>query len=95
MLEKSAKYPAYECTDESVMTRKATVVLSYEQILEVASIFYYVNKALASLPRWLGGIKLSDRARALHKSIHDAAINCALSLEEMHRFEKEGGSKNA
>jgi hypothetical protein len=31
---------------------------------------------------------LTESVRALHKAIHDSAINCALSLEERERNER-------
>lgn len=89
MIEKKVNYPAYQARNEKVLAMKATVYFDAEQILEIANIFYYVNLVLAKLPRFLGGIKLPEKQRALHKSIHDAAVNCVLSLEEHERCEKE------
>lgn len=91
MIEKAGKYPAYVNENEKLKSHKALVSLDYEQILEIACVFYYVNVVLAKIPRWLGGIRLTERARALHKSIHDAAVNCCMSLEEADRYEREGG----
>jgi hypothetical protein len=94
MIEKKKKYPAYESSNEHVKTRKALLTLDYEQILEIANVFFYVNKTVTSIPKIFGGIRLDEAKRALHKSVHDAAVNCALSLEEMDRYERESGGKN-
>ena len=89
MIEKKVNYPACQARNEKVLAMKATVYFDAEQILEIANVFYYVNLVQAKLPGFLGGIKLSEAKRALHKSIHDAAVNCVLSLEEYERCEKE------
>lgn len=92
MDETGKKYPAYRVRDERVNSRKCLMSLNYEQILEIASVFYYVNK-LADNRFFNRGLRLDEHARSLHKSIHDAAINCCLSLEEADRCEREGGKK--
>lgn len=92
MIEKAVRYPAYEPSDPSVLPRKAMLSLSYEQILEVANVFFFVNKHLAG--KIFGGIRLSEKQRVLHKAVHDAAVNCCISLEEYNRIEKEGSSKS-
>lgn len=94
MIEKTRNYPSYENTDEKIMARKVSLYFTYEQLLAIANIFFYVNKVSARLPRWLGGLRFDEKIRALHKSIHDSCINCCMSLEEMDRFEKEGGGKS-
>ena len=93
MIEKGVDYPVYgsEGEESTLLARKALVSYTYEQLLELANVMYYVNKKLAG--KWFGGIRLDEKKRALHKGIHDAAVNCCLSLEEMDRFEATGGSK--
>jgi hypothetical protein len=94
LIEKYRSYPAYEEKNEDKLAQKVTMFLTYEQVLEIANVIYYVNLALARVPRWLGGIRLSADKRALHKSLHDSAVNCLLSLDEKARYEKEGGKIN-
>ena len=93
MIEKYRSYPAYEEKNEDKLQQRVTMFFTYEQVLEIANIIYYINLALARVPRWLGGIRLSADKRALHKSLHDSAINCLLSLDEKARYEKEGGKE--
>lgn len=95
MVEKHGKYPVYMVPEERkcVASHKAMLCLTYEQILEIANVMYYVDKVSASLPGLFGGIRLDEKARSLHKSLHDAAVNCCLSLEEADRVEKEGGTR--
>jgi hypothetical protein len=90
MVEKPVNYPAYTAQSEGIKAQKVTMFMTYEQALEIASLIYYINKVLAWLPKWLGGIRLDEYARALHKSIHDSCVNCCLSLEEKDRMEKDG-----
>jgi len=94
MIEQSVRYPAYKSPDEKLNSHKALVSLTYAQILEIANVMYYVDRVSASLPGLFGGIRLDATARSLHKSVHDAAVNCCLSLEEAHRFETEGGKRD-
>lgn len=94
MIEKNTNYPAYTPQNETILSQKVTVFMSYEQLIEIASIFFYLNRVLARIPKWLGGIRLNEYTRALHKSIHDSCVNCCLSLEEKERFEREGGGKH-
>ena len=91
MIEKKQNYPAYTAPDEGIKSQKVSMYLTYEQILEIASLIYYLNKVLARVPKWLGGIRLTEYLRALHKGIHDSCVNCCLSLEEKDRMEKKGG----
>lgn len=93
MIEKGHNYPAYSVPSEALNSHKAMVSLSYEQMLEIANVMYYVDKVSASLPGLFGGIRLDERLRGLHKAIHNSAINCCLSLEEADRVEKEGGNR--
>jgi len=90
LIEKKRKYPAYEQPDPKLFQKKALVSLTYEQILEIANVFYYINTSLAKLPKFFGVPKLDEAHRALHKAIHDCAVNCCLSLEEAARIEKVG-----
>ena len=94
MIEKGGKYPAYQCRDEKFLTAKAMISLDLEQIIEIANIFFYVNAVLDRLPKWLGGIKFTERIRGIHKTIHDAAVNCAISVEESQRFKQDGGTRD-
>jgi hypothetical protein len=94
MIEKAVKYPAYAPQEVKMLSHKVSICLTYEQIIEIASVFYYVNLVLARLPRWLGGLKLDESKRVLHKAIHNAAVNCCLSLEEKYHFEQEGGKND-
>lgn len=93
MIEKGGKYPAYE-GNKNLNDQKVMLSMSYESLLELANVLYYVNKVCASIPRIFGGIKLSHRSRALHKLAHDSIVNCALSLEEKFRFE-QGAKREA
>ena len=85
MMESGKTYPAYSSKDARLLSRKALLALDFEQIQEIANVFYYVNKKRPLF----GGLRLDEAGRALHKSIHDAAVNCALSLEEAERCAKE------
>ena len=89
MIEKAKKYPAYETTDVSALSRKAMLSLTLEQVIEIANVFLFVNTHIAN--RFLSGFSMTEKQRAIHKSVHDAAVNCAMSLEEHHRMEKSGG----
>jgi len=92
VIERKINYPAYLQKDLNILQQKVAMYLSYEQILEMANIFYYINKVAMSLPRFLGGIRPLESVRILHKSIHDAAINCCMSLEDKSRYEKAGST---
>jgi hypothetical protein len=91
MIEKAVAYPVYQAQNKNLIEQKVMLSLTYAQILEIACVFFYVNSVLAKLPKWLGGIKLDEEKRALHKAIHNAAVNCALSLEENDRLKQSGG----
>lgn len=91
MIEQSGKFP-YAVQDPKVLERKALVTLDAEQLVEIANVFYYVNKYLARVPKFLGGVDLSGK-REIHKSIHDCVVNCVLSLEELERVSKVTGGK--
>jgi hypothetical protein len=96
MIEKAGEtYPVYVCPKEreGVQSHKALLALSYEQILEVANVMFYFDNVMGHRSRFLGGVRLDEKVRALHTSIHNAAVNCCLSLEEADRCEKEGGSR--
>ena len=95
MIETNGTYPVYFCPEErkSVLSDKALLALSYEQILEVANIIYYFDNVIASRSRLFGGLRISEQVANLHRSIHNAAVNCCLSLEEADRVENEGGSR--
>jgi hypothetical protein len=88
MIEKGVKYPVYKTSTPDAIPERAMLSLDLEQVIAIANVFYYVNKFLAAVPRIFGGIRLSETERSIHKSIHDAAINAALSLEQMHQFKK-------
>jgi hypothetical protein len=88
LIEKAKKYPAYAPCDPSALTRKAMLSLTLEQVIEIANVFLFVNEHIAN--RFLSGVALDENKRAIHKSIHDSAVNCALSLEEFHRMDKPG-----
>jgi len=93
MIEKGGKYPVYE-GNNNLNDNKVMLTLSYETLVELANVLFYVNKVVASIPRFLGGIRLGERARALHKLAHDSIVNCVLSIEEKHRFE-QGGKRDS
>jgi len=93
MLESPQNKLPYSQKKEEILGRKAMLALDYEQILEIANIVYYVNKTLAKVPKWLGGVRLSAESRALHKTIHDACINCCISLEAQYDCEQRGDLK--
>jgi hypothetical protein len=92
MFQRHGKYPVYVTKDEKVLTDKVIMTFDFEQLIEIANVFFYVNWVLSHIPKWLGGIRLSEYKKAVHKSIHDAAYNACLSLEEKRRFEAEGGN---
>jgi len=103
MIEKAGNYPVYEEKDEKLLTHKALVSMDFEQMLEIANIFYYINKVIAVSSRFsrafrlffgLPHLALNEAKRALHKSIHDSMVNCCKSLEEAERCEREGGKHN-
>lgn len=95
MIEKNGTYPVYFCPDErkGVRSHKALVSLTYAQILEIANVIFYFDKVIASRPKLFGGLRIDEETAVLHKSIHNAAVNCCLSLEEVDRCEKEGGPR--
>jgi hypothetical protein len=86
MIQNNRNYPAYKMLDSSYKSRSVSVTCSYAQAVEIANIFYYVNK----LPKWLGGLKLSDELWALHNSIHNAHVNAALSIEALIHIDNGG-----
>jgi hypothetical protein len=90
MIEKAGSYPVYFPPEHVALSQKVLMSLTYEQTLEIANVFYFVNKQANKL---FSGLKLDERQRVLHKAIHNSAINCCLSLEEAARAEKEGGIK--
>jgi hypothetical protein len=95
MIEKNGTYPVYFCPDErkGVQSHKALVSLTYAQILEIANVMFYFDNVIASRSKLFGGVRIKEETAALHKSIHNAAVNCCLSLEEADRCEKEGGPR--
>jgi len=88
MIEKRRNYPAYEQPDKKLSSKKALVSLTYDEILEIANVFYYINAV--RVPKIFGGIGFSEDLRALHLKIHNSVVNAALSLEEFSRIEKDG-----
>lgn len=92
MIEKSGSYPVYFKPEErrGIESHKALVALTYEQILEIANVMFYFDNILARRPKLFGGVKVDDKAHALHKVIHNSCVNCCLSLEEADRVAKEG-----
>jgi len=86
MIERSGKYPVYAASNPKITDQRVTTTFTYEQLIEIANIFYFVNKVLAG--KLFGGIRLTENVRSIHKAIHDSAINCALSLEERERNER-------
>lgn len=93
MREVPKKFPPYQLHNNSILQKSVMVSLDVEQVLEIANVFYHINRFLPRLPRFLGGLRLSEASRALHKSIHDAAINCAISMEKSAEFDKQGAQK--
>jgi len=95
MIEKNGIYPVYFCPDEraAVQSHKALISFSYAQILEIANVIFYFDKVIISRPKLFGGLRIDENTAALHKAIHNAAVNCCLSLEEADRAEKEGGPR--
>jgi len=87
MIQKSGTYPVYGPTDPKKLEQRVTVSLTYGQLVEIANVFFYMNKVLAG--KWYSGVKLDENTRALHKAIHDAAVNCAISLEEKFKLQEE------
>lgn len=92
MVESGKVYPVYRAPSVTCGERKVRMILDYEQVLEIANVFFFVNKRVANRP--FTGLVLGQDKRELHKRIHDAAVNCCLSLEEQDRIEREGESKN-
>lgn len=86
MIETGRNYPAYTPTAPDKAEQRVTTSFTYGQLVEIANIFYFINKVLAS--KILGGIRLDALQRAMHKSIHDSAVNCAISLEEKFKLQE-------
>jgi hypothetical protein len=83
------KYPSYSPPDEKILSTKVLISLDYEQILEIANLLVFLHSVSSFILRFLGCF-VSPAKKALHKSTHDALINCALSLEELSRVQSEG-----
>jgi len=83
-MEKGGTYPAYESTDLKLADLRVTTTFTYRQMLEIANVFFVVNK----VP--IKGVVLDGTMRSLHKSIHDSAVNCVISLEEKNRLASGG-----
>jgi len=91
MQESTKSYPFYSEEDKKVLPSTALVTFTYAELLEIANIFYYVNKL--RIPRLFGGICFTEPIRVLHHKIHNAAVNCCKSLKAAHDFaekEKQG-----
>lgn len=95
MIQSRGSYPVYQAEDEKLKAQTVIMTLDYEQIMEIANIFYHVNKWLARIPRILGGVRLTQPIRALHASIHESCIRCCISLEEARRLEEKEGLPHA
>jgi len=89
MMEKSGTYPAYESTDPKLTDLRVTTSFTYRQMLEIANVFFMVNKVS------IKGVALDEIKRSLHKSIHDSAVNCVISLEEKNRLAMGGNDAAA
>jgi hypothetical protein len=77
MVQTPGTYPVYSAP-EKYLSKKVKIILDYEQVLEIANALYYLNTNAGFFAR---KPKLTTAQRALHKSIHDCAINVCLSLE--------------
>lgn len=91
MLETTKKYPFYKNDDKEIAKKTAMVSMTYAQLIEIANIFYFVNTCLDKIPRIFGGLRFIETVRALHKQVHDSAINVCLSLEAAELDKKEKG----
>jgi hypothetical protein len=92
MIQKAGTYPVYEPVDLKNLEQRVMVSFTYGQLVEIANVFYYFNKVLAG--KWYSNVKLDETKRSLHKAIHDAAVNCAISLEEQFKL-REGSNAAA
>ena len=86
MQETGRAYPVYTPSNPAMADQRVMSSFTYGQLVEIANLFYYANKVLAG--KMIGGIKLDEAKRSMHKAIHDSAVNCAISMEEKFKLQE-------
>lgn len=74
----SKYFPAYTPEDKKIAKARASLMLTYEQILTIASTTLTVLEQNKKLFKHL---HLTEEEKVSLHAIHNACINCALSLE--------------
>jgi hypothetical protein len=78
----SRYFPYYLPDKKEILKNRVNLMLTYEQILAVANALALLQKTNLRL---FSGVRLSESELALNTSVHNACINCAMSLEELER----------
>jgi hypothetical protein len=82
------RFPAYTAEDPALLKKRVSLMLTYEQVLMVASSLALLHEYISiknPVKKALFNPMLSESEKSLQTGIHNACINCALSLEELEK----------
>ena len=85
-------FPAYAPEDPALLKKRVSLMLTYEQVLMVASSLVLLHQYIDMrnpVKKAFFNPMVSDSELSLQTAIHNACINCAFSMEEL---EKSRGS---
>ena len=85
----NASFPFYTSDDPDLSKKRVSLLLTYEQILLVAStlaLFQHLHTSLNLLKRWFFRAIITDEEIESQTVVHNACINCALSMEAREKY---------
>lgn len=78
-------FPAYLPEKDVPLSKRVSLMLTYEQVVAIASALIALDKLNH---RFFTGLHMVEAELALHENIHNACVNCAISIEGYERSDK-------
>jgi hypothetical protein len=82
MIETGKMYPAYAPTD---LDARCFATFEYKQLVAIANIATLANKLSRSFLAKILGVSISSEDVAIITQVHNASVNCALSMESKQK----------